>query len=328
MPAPPLVLREYCMIVQESALMTPVASPVVNTSSIYVRLTEQNSFTIFPEIQIFRIPFGGGIMTTTDQVADHYTLRGQMKTKLYPAQAAFLLNWAGQQIDTAQTAPWTTTEPTGDLPSCSIYHAVRYSDGTYQLKRYGGCKVAGWQLEASRQEGAGALLTLDIIGCRSFGNAMDGTADPTTTEFPAPATADFPSQPYTFSQTAGQVTIGSARTQYESMALKVTNTFDPRFWETPYLSSLPFMGRESSLELSLLLKATPDDRTAYEAQTAMTASVAFHQGAHSATIAFNAQNRIGGLAYNLPLNEQYRTTVTMTNLYDLTAGSDFTLAFA
>src|SRR5947209_1426454 len=130
------VSRQYVMIVREGALLTPVANPVAGTDSIYIRLTED--FTMQPTMEAATIPYGGGVAIPADQVCDHYRLDGQLRTKLYPQQAAFLLNWAAFRINATQDQPWTTTEPAGDLASCSVYHAVRRSDGTFSLKRYGG----------------------------------------------------------------------------------------------------------------------------------------------------------------------------------------------
>src|SRR4051794_24215485 len=152
--------REFLWIVKESALGTPMTSPTAGTDSIYVRLIDGNSFGMVAEPVIEEIPYGGGFAVQSEAISDHYGCKGQLKTKLYPAQALMLLPWAVSRINAGQTTPWTTTEPAGDLASCSVYHAVRRSDGTYSRKRFAGCKVAGARIEVSRQSTT-ATLTLD-----------------------------------------------------------------------------------------------------------------------------------------------------------------------
>ena len=102
------------------------------------------------------------------------------------------------------------SEPPGDLASCTVYHAVRRSDGTYRRKAFTGCKVAGWRIEVSRGSTT-AMLTLDLQACKSAGNQMDSTSDPDATAFPAPAETDYPTGPYTFKMTSGGLTVASVR---------------------------------------------------------------------------------------------------------------------
>lgn len=321
------VARQFVWLVKESSLGTVMATPAPGVDSIFLRLTED--FTVQPTMLVAQIPYGGGVAIAADQVCDHYQVGGQLRTKLYPQQAKVLLGWAGVRVDQAATppAPWVTTEPSGDLASMSIYHAVMRSDGTFLRKRYAGAKVASWTLEASRQAADGVALTMDLIASRSYGNQQDGTADPDAVEFPAPTDADYPTGPYTFSESAGHVTVGSVRTQYESLRLNSQNVLDRRWFETPYLTSLPWMGRTTTLDLGLLFKALPNDRNTYESQTPQAATVEFVQGANTIVVNMQGANRISNLVYQTPNNEQYRQTVTLMSLYDLAAGSDLNLSF-
>ena len=90
-----------------------------------------------------------------------------------------------------QTAPWTTTEPAGDLASVAIYHAIARSDGSIKRRVYLGCKVDGWDVEVS-EDGTIATLSLDISGSTPQGNQFDSSADPTAVTFPAPTDAQMP----------------------------------------------------------------------------------------------------------------------------------------
>jgi hypothetical protein len=321
--------REFLWIVKESALNTLMASPVAGTDSIYIRLVDGNSFSMVAEPVIEEIPYGGGLAVTAEAISDHYACKGSLKTKLYPSQAPFLLAAAITRINTGQTAPWTTTEPAGDLASFSVYHAVRRADGTYKRHLYSGCKVAGWKIEVSRG-GTTAMLTLDLQACKSAGNSMDSTSDPDATAFPAPAETDYPTGPYTFANTAGGMTIATVRTQYEDLAIAGQNVLDGRWFETAHLSINQFCGRSTTLDTTLYLKATPDDRAAYEAITAKAASVVLASAVtgETTTIQFNGQNRIKSLPYDLPLNQAFMQKLSLKNLFDPSATGDVSVSFA
>src|SRR4051812_30957148 len=103
--------REFCWIVRESAFGTVMSSPVAGTDSIYVRLTDGNSLSVYPKNINETIMYGGGVATAGETVSDHSSSDGTLRTKLFPTQAKFLMTWASQLINSGQTLPWVTTEP-------------------------------------------------------------------------------------------------------------------------------------------------------------------------------------------------------------------------
>lgn len=320
--------REFLLIVQESALGTPVASPVIGTNSIFIRLVDGNAFSMVAEPVQMEIAYGGGLAKTSEIVSDHYQLQGTLKTVLYASQAQFLLNWAAQEINTAQTVPWTTTELPADLVSCSIYHAIRMNDGTFLKKVYSGAKVSSWQIQVSRQS-TYATISIGITACTQTGiGTLSG--DPTTL-LPTPTETQMPLGPYTFAQTAGGLTVGGvARTQYGALTIAVQNALDGQWFESAGLSILNYHGRKSKLNADLYLKVTPDDRSAYEASTAGAASVVFTNGVtgQNLTLQFNGQNKITKLPYDLPLNTAFLQKLELTNVFDQSAAQDISFSFA
>jgi hypothetical protein len=320
--------KEFLYIVQESALNTPVSMPTVGANAIYVRLIDGNSFSMVATPVIEEIPYGGGYAVTAEAISDHYECKGQLKTKLYPSQAAFLLGWALTRVD-GSGDPWATTEPSGDLASCSVYHAVRRSDGTYKRTQFSGTKVAAVRIEVSRRSTT-AMLTLDLQACKSAGNAMDSTSDPNATVFPAPTETEYPTGPYTFKMTAGGLTVASVRTEYEDLTIAVQNVLDGRWFEQSYLQVNQFCGRASTLDTTLYLKASPDDRAAMEAITAQSVAAAFSNGVmgQNLTIQMNGQNTIKSLPYDLPLNQAFMQKLSLKNRFDPTAGADISISFA
>ncbi len=320
--------REFAYIVRESALMTPKGSPVLGTDAIYVRLTDGNSLSMYAKPIMEEIPYGGGFAVTAEVISDHYECKAQLKTKLYPTQAQLLLDWATTRINSGQTLPWVTTEVPNDLASCSVYHAIKQNDGTYLRRQFAGCKVAGARIEVSRQSTT-ASLTLDLVACKQndFGSH---TGDPSSTPFPDPAEANYPTGPYTFAQTSGYLSIGgTTRSMYEDLTINIQNVLDGQWFENAYLSLIPFLGRASTLESTLYLKATPDDRLAYEAITAQAASLTFEAGTgKNLTFTFNGQNTITDLPYDLPLNQIFKQKMTLKNRFDSSAAADLSFSLA
>jgi|SRR5579871_1134671 len=321
--------REFLYIVQESALGTPVMSPTIGTNSIFVRLIDGNSFTMYAKPIQERIPYGGGLAIASEVISDHYECKGQLKTKLYPAQAQFLLNWGLLRINSGQTSPWTTTELAGDLASCTVYHAIRKSDGTYYRKTYSGCKVSSLRVEVST-DSTTAMVTLGLTACTQTGYGTD-TGDPSTTPFPVPTEVEMPLTPYTFHQTSGQLSIGGAtRTQYRDLAIAVNNALDGQWFESQGLSILNWYGRESTLETTLYFKGTPDDRSPFELSTPQAASVTFQNNVtgQNLTVQLNAQNVVTDLPFDLPLDKAYTQKMTLLNTFDQTAAADISFSFA
>jgi hypothetical protein len=321
-----MAAREFLWIVKESALGTVMSTPAAGTDSIYIRLIDGNSFGMVTEPVIEEIPYGGGFAVTAEAISDHYGCKGQLKTKLYPSQAPLLLALLATRVSGSGTAPWTTTEPDGDLASVSVYHAIQFSNGTIRRKRYAGVKANGGRIEVSRQSTT-AMLMLDLQACRSYGNQMDSSSDPTAMEFPAPAETDYPLNPYTFKNTGGNLKIASTVTQYESIAIAIQNALDGRWFETSYLTVNKFCGRRSTLDADLYFKASPDRRAAYEALTAEDVELTFDNGTNTAKIDFNGKNTITKLNYDTPLDKAFMEKLSLVNRYDPSIPDDVTLSF-
>src|SRR5271165_5801455 len=221
--------REFLYLVQESAYKTPVATPIVyptaSANAFYIRLDGSNAFTMRPRPVMVAVPYGGGVAIDAFRVSDKIECKGRLVCKLYAgALSQFLLQWAAQTINTAQTSPWTTTEPAGDLASVSVYHAIQRSDGSIKRRVYLGTKVDGWDLEVS-EDGTIAMLNLDLLASTPQGNQFDSSTDPTATAFPVPTDSpnQMPVNPYVFIHASGGLTVGSARTQFQALKLSSKN---------------------------------------------------------------------------------------------------------
>ena len=321
--------REFLYLVQESAFKTPVASPVVGTSSFYIRLDGGNAFTMRPRPVMVNVPYGGGVAIDAFRVADKLELRGRLQTKLYAGNLSkFLLQWAAQTINAGQTSPWTTTEPAGDLPSVTCYHAIQRADGSIKRRAYYGTKVDGWTLEISEDSTIGTL-SLDLSAAQPAGVSFGGTttSDVNSTTFPAPTDAQLPSNPYVFINASGNLTIGSARTQFSSVRVGSRNALARRFFSFPFAQLLRFVGRQTTLDANHYYLASPDDRATYESMAVQACSLVLNNGSNSATITLNAANVITSVEDQLPLNDLYTQQISVANQWDNSAGSDLALSF-
>jgi hypothetical protein len=326
MPAP-----EFLWLVKESSYGVPMSNPVAGTDALYIRLTDGNAFTMVATPVIQEIPYGGGLAVTAEAVSDFTAVQGSLRTKLYPSQAPLLLGWLLTRVGADQAQPWPTTEPPGDLASVSAYHAVQRSDGTYKRTRYAGVKPLSGRLACARPAPIWTL-SLDLVAQRNVGNLHDGSADPTAAEFPAPGEADYPTGPYLFLHSApqdgqGGFQVGTVRTQYESLAIAVRNALDARPFESRFLQVCSFRGRASTLEAHLRLKATPDDRAAYEALVAQATRLTLNDGTHTCVLDFRGQNTITKLPHDLPLDKVFMITLALKNRWDPAAGGDVQVSF-
>jgi hypothetical protein len=313
------------MLVKESSYGTAMASPVAGTDSLYTRLVDGNAFGLIADPVITQVAYGGGYDVPAEYISDFTEVKGGLTTNLYAGQAAFLMGWALARINTAQTSPWTTTEPPGDLASVTAYHATQRSDGSYKRTKYTGVKCTSFRIEASRGSPIWKV-SLDLVAQKYVGNTYDGSSDPTTTEFPDPAETDYPTNPYLFIHSSGGLLLGSGsgtvRSQYESLALAVANTIDARPFESRFLQVAAFRGRRSTLDVALRLKATPDDDAAYLALAAQRAQLTLTNGANSVVINFQGNNFLSRRARDLPLNKVFMRTLTITNAFSQSAAND------
>jgi hypothetical protein len=322
---------EFLLLVQESAYGVPAAAPVLGTNSTYIRLVDSNSFGIIADPTIMEIPRGGGFATMQEAVSDVTVVAGGLTTLLYPSQALLLLSWALQPVNGAQTSPWTTTEDPGDLASMSCYHAYQRPGGTYKTQQYKGVKVRSCRLEANRSDPRWKL-SLDLVAQKNVGNPYDvGSTDPVIgTDFNAPADTDYPSGPFLFSHSVGGLLLGTGsgtvRTQYDTLTFNCANTLDERPFESRWLSICQLKGRSTTIEASKRLKATPDDRAAYESLAAQRAQVTITNGVKTVVIDMKAANHIQRLPRDLPLDKTFMETLTIKNKWSNAAGTDFTLA--
>jgi hypothetical protein len=328
-----MAARRIVYAVIESSFGTPKSTPVLGTDCFYNRLHSPDSFDWEETEVVEPIPYGGGVNIEADGANDLTTVKGRFNFLLYPGVwSKILLNWAITPINGARTAPWVTTDasgvmPAGDLASLSFYDAFLKDDGTtYDRKRIAGCKCETWELSGN-QTAQGRIITLsgEFTGIRVVGNPHDGSNDPDATEFPLPAEANYPTGPFLFSHFAtgtGTATVGTNRAA--SMASwKVTgrNTFDPLFFTGRFLTRNRYVGRTVSADISLLHKASPDDRTSYRNQAALDCEFKLDNGSATVKVDFNAKNVLRPWTVQLG-NGEYLQRLALANRFDPSAAGD------
>lgn len=322
--------REFLWLVQESSFGTP-ATAVTGTNAFYIRLDGSNAFSMTTDPEILPVMYGGGRNTPAFMVSDQNVTRGTLKTKLYAgALSKFLADWGLTVIATGRSAPWTTTDasnvmPVGDLASVSCYHAIQLNDGTYDRRRYSGCKVTGGTISCSRSSPI-AEISLEIQGIRDDQNAAGSTAYPDATEFPAPAETDYSSSPYLFSHTSTLLKIAAAITQYDAIQLQWSNSLSPQWFESTYIVLNRFTGRNTTLTADLHLKVSPDKRAAFRALTAQDSELSFNNGTNSLKFDLNTKNIITKLPYDLPIDQVFKQKLTLQNVWDTSIPGDVVIS--
>jgi hypothetical protein len=323
------VARQVVWPVNESALGVVMTSPIAGTNSMYIRLDGNNAFNMRMKPKKYEVGYGGGVPTKVIRGADSYETVGVLKTQLYPVQAQMLMSWAAVPINTGQTSPWPTSEIAGDLASNSVYFGYQRSDGTFRRRRAPGCKVSGWSLSCSRQDPI-LRASFTLVAQKMVGNEVDSSSDPNGTEFPFPTDdTSYPTGPYLFSHTSGNLTIGTSRTQFESIQIDVQNVVKSPPFDQKFPQLVRYLGRsQSTLKAKLNLKASPDDRVNFESQTAMSASVEWNNGTHTFTLNFNGNNVIDDIGDDFPDEDIYEYDLTLANLRDTSSTSnDIALSF-
>lgn len=332
--------REFLMIAQEPVFKTAYGSPAIWTTStaygisnyqaLYIRLDGDNSFTMRPRPVIIDNMYGGGFVVPAFKISDKLEVKGQLTCKLSVQQAPFLLSWAGVRINSGQNSPWVTTEPVGDLASCSIYHAVTRSDGSVKRRVYLGCKVTSWSLSVS-EDSTEATLTLQISGSTPQGNQFDASTDPSSVTFPSPSDNNLPIDPFVFLFAGGSsyfTYAGGIRTQFTDLTITCQNVLASRYFANRFVQMYRFLGRTTTLATKLWYPpSSQDDRTLYEGLASEAVNIELSNGTHGLSVQFNAQNVLGSFEDELPQANIYMQTSTSGNLWDPSAGNDFTLAF-
>lgn len=323
--APPF---EFLWIVKESAYSTPKTSPTAGVDSIYIRLAGANRFTPRPVPTKRKIQFGGGFQVPGYAVYDQWQITGTLEVELCYSQALLLLSWAGVRINSAQTSPWTTTEPIADLASCACYHATaRSDDGSIKRRVYLGTKVHSWKITCNAQSGL-AMLSLTLMSQKMQGNTYDSSSDPTSGAFPAPADTAFPTDPVLLLQSTVNVA-STALTYVTGFEFTATNAMDPLYFAgSPWIGFDRLRGRESSLSLDLLYTASPDWRTQYEALTSEAVTVVATNSVKTITIDMKSDNLVDTLSDNLSPGKVYMQAVTFQNQYDTTNSADIAITVA
>jgi Phage tail tube protein len=315
-------MLRFLRITQEAAFgVFPTASPV----SIFVRLSGDNAFTPMTDPEFFTVMDGSGLGVPALFGSATSSNTSTLTTEVTYSQAAFLLGWALQRLNTAQTEPWTTTELPNDLASCTLDFAwSQFDTTTLKTKRYLGAKVASLNLAGSK-DSPKVMATFALVASTPQGNTFDGSTDPTLT---APAPTVYPTDVAVFQHLKGNVTIDSvARSNFESFNLSVQNVLVPYWDESRFPNAIRLGGRTVTASAKWRLKSSVTDRTSYESNATQSALFEFvNPGAsHSISLNFNTNGYISAYKEDLQLQREVYYTWTLASYLDTTAGSDLTL---
>lgn len=238
--------------------------------------------------------------------------KGSLSMFLRPSQGIILLPWACSISGTPL-----------DLGSITLDHITRLAPPTNTLiyQRHLGCKCNKFTLSANNN-GQGVLVQT------MYDYDFLNTATITSSDFAVPALDDYVDDlPMTFPMLAGNVTIGSSRTNFSSLSLTVENLIDPLYDEGTKPNHLYWGGRNVSLTVRIRHK-TAADRTAFNAVTHQAVSFALNDGTNTFTFSLHGDCIIRDVKDDLPLRGVGSQDITVSALVDTSAGSDFDLTIA
>jgi hypothetical protein len=329
--------RHFLMILEESSYGTPALTTGAPSTSrfSYVRLDQNsgNAYTLRGQPNWLELPRVDGYAGRGKRLAlGGGTFGGDLTMLVTYTQAKRLLDLATIPVNSGRTTPWVTTDasslmPAGDLASVSIYEGID-ADGTVLRTATRGAKIARLRLACSAQSPA-MIATITFAAQKvdpdnNYGGS-DSTA-PSATEFPEPSESDFPTDLVLFQHCGGAVTIGSARTLFDTFAMEIVNSFDPFRGPNNFVQRMRFWGRESATLGFRNLLTAATDRTAYEANTALDARVTFTLGNQSIAIDFNEANRIDTPPQDsLENGKTFFQELSIANYYDATAAADLSI---
>jgi hypothetical protein len=325
--------REILALVRESSFGTPVETPENGVDRHYMRLSADDSFKGLMKPVVEDVQSGGGFVMPACPTGDSFVYEGSIQGELVPAQSAFLLGWATTRINDDRDEPWETTDPLrvmgpGHLASISAYHGVQELDGTYARRRGSGLKARTFTASASATSRIWRW-NAGFVGIRDDTNAAGAVAAPDATEFPAPAAADMPCNPWLFSHTSGGLKIGSTRSMYDSLSLNVQNTLVPFASESPYPQAIWFSGRVVTLQVAMLRKPSATDLAAFRALTALDVELTLFNGTNTLKLDFNGAVRWSDFDQQLPVGSPYKWAGTLKSYIDpAAAGSDFSFTYS
>ena len=263
----------------------------------WLRLHRDDAFTMRPAKlrQIIRSADGGNRRVQVVSARTAYV--GQLTTLFYPSQAAALIGLA-------------TTLASNDLGSVTLdfFDSVR-------VQGYLGAKVNNLTITSSADQD---YCTLAIgFTAQRLDTALTTLAQPAATVFPTDL-------PYEHVETAGHVSVaGSAVTLYRGLTLSIANVLTPTWDEQPYITSLYYAGRDVDFTLDAQYVSTTW-RAAFEAQTALAASVAWVRSspAKSVTFALKTKNYTGSVQDRIPLNGPAYQSIKVETFFDPAAATD------
>lgn len=316
-------MKRSLVITQESAFGTYHS---VSPTAIYPRLDSADAFKVMTVPEFWTIMNGSGFAVPTLYGTQTTGLAATLSFPLCYSQASFVLGWALQRINAGQTSPWTTTEIAGDLASCTLDYIWTNVDGTERTKRFLGAKVMSISLSASRDNPV-MRCQLGLVAGTPQGNSYDSSVDPTLTD---PALSSYPTDPVLFQHLKSGLTInGTARSNFQSIGLSVSNRMKAYFDESRFANLIRMNGRTTKIAGNSRLKATPDDRSAYEAGTDLsgTNTLAFTNGTHTITFTLSANNYFDSIAEHFGLDEEIYYDWSISNLLD-TTGNDIAFTYA
>lgn len=240
-----------------------------------------------------------------------YTVGGSLNTYLFPSQALLLTNLATEFVGST---------PCLDIPSFTLDQVMLLDDNCLAIyQRTTGCKIAKLDLSADQSDsGYRMMAKMDIMG-----SIYNDTI--TVTDFPTPVFSAYPADnPFAFSDLAGNLTIDSVRTNFQSFNLSIANVLKGFPDENLYMSSIGWKGRDVTMSTKLKYKAATD-RQSWNTGALHAISAEFNNGTHTVTFDLKSSNSFTAVSDSRPLDDYYTQTISAEAMVDPSALTDLAI---
>lgn len=293
---------------REFLRVTPETTPgVFNAAGVHtlIDIDQPNAYTLRPKPVVIVIRTAGGNNLRGFQVAKKMALGGTFNWLLHGSQGAVFIDWC-------------CASKTGVAKTYTVDYAVQMEDSgaTKVYSRTLGVYVQQAQLTAGE---ANQVLraNLTLLGTN--------VAPITTTDFPTPVPADYATDPVlTFEDaSAGLVLGGTTHLDIETFDLTIKNMIDVRYFVGKYPILLRYCGRDVDWT-SRMSYGTTVPRTALEAQTPVSATITFSNGAHTLTFNMNSNNIYTDVKDQIDMNKIFLQELNLSSFVDSVAGEEMT----
>jgi hypothetical protein len=278
------------------------STPDGGATVMWVRILDNNAFVLGGDPKRWMVRSADGGNLRVQGGAGRVGVTGNLRTPLYPTQAANLVDWGATPTGSGSARA---------LPSWTADHF----DGIEVLRTLG-VRVSRMRIRSQDSDNDQiAMVEMDLVGK----NQATGItlAEPASSVFPAV-------RPYLHQDIAGQVSIGgSVITALTELEITFANMLFVRFFEGTTVNRISYVGRDVDATIGYADPVSAD-RTRFEGQTAVASELGWAIASPASSALFDLQGNTYVLsrAVSRGLSEDQTTRFGIGAFKDASTGAD------